>query len=189
MNFYDWFTRGYKPEVIATLLGDTAATELLTSGSKEPTRRTATATAAPAPDDPIPDVHVTARIPPLAQYGSYDLHEGVDVYIDPPPGKKICETIAEEWLMDQWDYYDTYVVTGDPETSTGATRANFDMVNVKARENGFSFRFAKGNHTAGMPYAQLATFIEIMKEVPIIEVNTAKLETLVKEELRYANDF
>ena len=40
---------------------------------------------------------------------------------------------------------------------------------------------AKNKYIGG----QLATFIEIMKEVPIIAVNTAKLEAIVKEELRY----
>jgi len=38
-----------------------------------------------------------------------------------------------------------------------------------------------------MPYAQLATFIEIMKEVPIITVDTDKIEAMVKQELEYAN--
>jgi hypothetical protein len=34
-----------------------------------------------------------------------------------------------------------------------------------------------------MPYAQLATFIEIQKQVPIIAIDTNHLEAVVREEL------
>lgn len=126
---------------------------------------------------------VTANIPPLAQWGSYAYHEGIDVHIDPPPGQRISEIVAEEWIEDQLDYYDSEVVLGNLETSTGATRGQFAMRNITLREDGFSFRFQVDNHPAGMPYAQLATFIEVSKGVPIIAVDTARLEEVVKREL------
>lgn len=163
MNFTDWAKRNWKSAVVDALLG---------RGEETPTDGR----------EPI-NVTVTADIPPVAQYGSYDLYPGINVTIDPPPGKKISEIVAEEWLSDQIDYYETEVVTGDLETSTGATRGQFHMNNVRARKDGFSFSFPAANHPAGMPYAQLATFIEITKGVPIITVDTAHLEAVVKEEL------
>ena len=130
---------------------------------------------------------VTAKIPPIATYGSYALHKGLDVSIEPPPGKRISEIAAEEWLAYQDDYYQSNVVFGNLETSSGATLAQFTMENVKVREDGFSFRFETDKHPAGMPYAQLATFIEIQKQKPIIAVDTAHLEAVVKEELENEN--
>jgi len=153
-------------------------------GSKVPP----TATAA-ASGQPPPNVKVTAKIPPVAQYGSYALHEGCDVYTDPPVGRKIAEAMAREWLEDQIDYYTSQVVTGNNYgsdgllTSSGATLGQFVRQNVYPREDGFSFRFQQRNHPAGMPYAQLATFIEVQKQVPIITVDTAHLAAVVREEL------
>jgi hypothetical protein len=170
MTWWEWLNRSYKESVVAELLGNRAGSE--------PPRKTATTTAAPAPD-----VRVTAKIPPLAQYGSYAHHEGVDVFIDPPPGELVSGLAANEWIDRQLDYYDTHVVHGNLETSSGATRGQFAMRNVSVRDDGFSFRFQAANHPAGMPYAQLATFIEIMKGVPIIEVDTDRLEAIVKREV------
>jgi hypothetical protein len=159
MSFWDWLKRGYKDEVVS-----------------EMTRQR-------------PRVTVTADIPPLAQYGSYALHKGINVFIDPPPGKAISEIVAEEWLSDQMDYYDTYVVDGTNIgkdgllTSSGATRGQFAPRNVSVRDDGFSFRFQTNNHPSGVPFAQLATFIEIMKGVPILSVNVQHLAEIVKEEL------
>jgi hypothetical protein len=133
--------------------------------------------------DSVPEVRVTAKIPPKTEYGSYALHKGIDVKIEPPPGEFICGLVAMEWIDNQLDYYDTNVVEGDLKTSSGATRGQFAMRNVDVRDDGFSFRFQTTNHPAGMPYAQLATFIEITKDVPIIAVDTQNLEALVREEL------
>jgi len=105
------------------------------------------------------------------------------VKIDPPPGKRISEIAAEEWLIFQVDYYQSNVVEGNLETSSGATLGQFTMHNVDVRDDGFSFRFQQRNHPAGMPYAQLATFIEVQKQVPIITVDTAHLAAVVREEL------
>jgi len=175
MSFADWFTRGYRGSVVDALLGKLAAQG---SGAKPP-RDTATVAGAS-----VPDVRVTAKIPPVAKYGSYALHNGIDVKITPPPGEGICGIAANEWLDAQLDYYDSEVVFGDLATSTGATRGQFAMRNVTVREDGFSFRFQTSNHPSGMPYAQLATFIEIMKEKPICAVDTDRLAKIVQEELK-----
>jgi len=158
MSFWNWLKRGYKDEVMS-----------------EMTRQR-------------PSVKVIAEIPPIAQYGSYAHHKGVNVYIDPPPGKAISKIAAAEWLEDQLDYYDTHVVDGSNVdrrtgllTSSGATRGQFAMRNVKEHEDGFSFRFQENNHPSGMPYSQLATFIEIMKQVPIIAVDTNHIARIVEE--------
>ena len=131
-------------------------------------------------------VKVTAKIPPKASKGSYANHKGIDVKIDPPVGKDISHIAAEEWIEDQLNYYDSEVVEGNLKTSSGATRGNFEMGNITVREDGFSFRFQEGNHPAGMPYAQLATFIEVSKGKPIIAVDTAHLEAVIKKELEVA---
>jgi hypothetical protein len=169
----DWFKRAYKAEVVDTLLGKG------TDVPSPPGRNTAVA-AAPSPER---NVKVTAKIPPVATYGSYALHKGIDVSIKPPPGERISAIAAEEWLAFQDDYYQSNVVTGDLATSSGATLAQFMMRNVTVRDDGFSFRFQEGKHPAGMPFAQLATFIEIQKQVPIIAVDTNHLEAVVREEL------
>jgi hypothetical protein len=156
-SIWNWFNRGYKEETVE---------RLYTSG-----------------------ITVTAVIPPVAQHGSYAHHKGIDVYTEPPLGKAISKILAEEWIADQWDYYETHVVDGinvDKRTglltSSGATAGQFDMRNITLREDGFSFRFQENNHPAGMPYSQLATFIEVMKGVPIIAVNTAHLKAVAEEE-------
>ena len=136
----------------------------------------------PNRDSGVPNIRVTATIPPVAQYGSYAHHKGIDVKIEPPPGERICELVADEWISDQLDYYDSEVVLGNLETSTGATRGQFSRQNINIREDGFSFRFTPANHPAGMPYAQLATFIEITKEKPICAVDTNHLAAVVKNE-------
>ena len=159
--------RDYISDVIDMLLGRAAPT----------TSRTGT-----------PNVRVTAKIPPAAQYGSYALHEGIEVYTDPPVGLKIAKAMAREWLEDQIDYYTSQVVTGDNIgsdgllTSSGATLGQFVRQNVYLREDGFDFRFQRGNHPSGMPYAQLATFIEIGKGKPILMCDTGHLERVVEEE-------
>jgi hypothetical protein len=168
----DWFKRAYKAEVVDTLLGKS-------TDSPSPPGRNRTV----ASDAEVPNVKITAKIPPVATYGSYALHKGIDVSIKPPPGERISTIAAEEWLAFQDDYYQSNVVTGDLATSSGATLAQFTMRNVTVRDDGFSFRFQEGKHPAGMPYAQLATFIEIQKQVPIITVDTNHLEAVVREEL------
>jgi len=173
MNFSEWAQRAWKGAVVDTLLGKDGA-----GGGG------GVAVAAAGGADKPPPVKVTATIPPVAQKGSYALYPGINVKISPPPGNAISAIVAEEWLSDQIDYYESNVVEGDLETSTGATRGQFHMNNVRVREDGFSFSFPKMDlHPAGMPYAQLATFIEVTKGVPIIEVDTNRLAAVVREEL------
>jgi hypothetical protein len=74
-------------------------------------------------------------------------------------------------------------VSGDLETSTGSTRGQFSSANIVVRDDGFRFTFPDANHPAGMPYAQLATFIEVQKGVPICTVNTGMIKQVVEEEL------
>lgn len=83
-SFWEWLKRGYKAAVMSEMLRQAAAPVAPTTN------------VAPVPKNIV----VKADIPPLAQYGSYEHHKGVNVFIDPPPGKAISTIVAEVWLED-----------------------------------------------------------------------------------------
>ena len=168
MNIKDWLNRTWTAAVIDTLLGR--------DGGYPPGQ------GGKVGEWEVPNFRVYADIPPVAQKGSYALYPGINVTIDPAPGRKIVEEVAKQWLYFQVRYYEDNVVSGDLETSSGATRGQFHMNNVVVRDDGFSFSFPFDDHPAGMPYAQLATFIEVTKGVPIIEVDTNRLAAITREE-------